>query len=638
MSSTDQQDQIRSLYGELSKAAKESNPNWTRILKLSNKVLGLNQTDEFGLHSKVICLIRIDKFAEASRLISQKSLKNCEFLMAYILYRLGDYEQALRILGDHDNDTKQRILNAQLLYRLERYEESCSILRGVYSVYKGDYRNELTANYYASLWGSLNINNDFSSPELKEDKSINSYEILYNESCVSIAKRQFKKAEVKLKQAEENLKKFTNETDSSIQLDYIRAQLAFALQHQASKQHLALDIYHNVLNSKPSDNVLICSINANILIYSMMKSASNRLDSTNLRLLKKRLKALQSAAIESNQKLPEPLLNVILFNEAILALENKNFNDYQDLTLRLKQNGTSKSFEVHLNQLKIAALILQRKYDEALCFLEEAHNGKVQLAIGKKENDWERVHISTLTSNVLFLKGEKSKAFDALVECFDDIPSPYNIEFSDNLLNCLSDLYTQLGTPNADQKSSFDKILRTLIENTGSPAAVSMFIELNSSDLDTAITYLQKQQITTSNDSKEKDWAAIANEVEQAFNNRIIRAGMEGTDEVGNRMDTAKVQKSKKRRRRKYIVPENAPPLDPERWLPLTERSYYRGGRRKKKVASAGKATQGTSAPEAAHWIGSGGAQPNASPPIGKTSFGQRQAARKRRKQQSTKH
>lgn len=53
-------------------------------------------------------------------------------------------------------------------------------------------------------------------------------------------------------------------------------------------------------------------------------------------------------------------------------------------------------------------------------------------------------------------------------------------------------------------------------------------------------------------------------------------------------------KKSKKKKKRKTKLPKNynpAIPLDLERWLPLRERSYYKGKRNKKNTV--GKGTQG---------------------------------------------
>jgi hypothetical protein len=59
--------------------------------------------------------------------------------------------------------------------------------------------------------------------------------------------------------------------------------------------------------------------------------------------------------------------------------------------------------------------------------------------------------------------------------------------------------------------------------------------------------------------------------------------------------------KEKKKKKRKPRLPKNFDPSvtpDPERWLPLRERSYYRKSRRKGTAATA-RGTQGTSAASA---------------------------------------
>ena len=57
-----------------------------------------------------------------------------------------------------------------------------------------------------------------------------------------------------------------------------------------------------------------------------------------------------------------------------------------------------------------------------------------------------------------------------------------------------------------------------------------------------------------------------------------------------------KNEKTKLKKKKKVKLPKNFDPrvpLDLERWLPLRERSYYRGKRNKKKNQGIGKGTQG---------------------------------------------
>lgn len=64
----------------------------------------------------------------------------------------------------------------------------------------------------------------------------------------------------------------------------------------------------------------------------------------------------------------------------------------------------------------------------------------------------------------------------------------------------------------------------------------------------------------------------------------------------------AEVVKTKKKKKRKPRLPKNydpSVPPDPERWLPLRERSYYRKSRRKGGVATTARGTQGSSAASA---------------------------------------
>ena len=66
--------------------------------------------------------------------------------------------------------------------------------------------------------------------------------------------------------------------------------------------------------------------------------------------------------------------------------------------------------------------------------------------------------------------------------------------------------------------------------------------------------------------------------------------------DAGQQLDEAKKKDKKKKKKRKIRLPKQYDPngpIDAERWLPLRERSYYRGKRNKKKGNLIGKGTQG---------------------------------------------
>ena len=64
---------------------------------------------------------------------------------------------------------------------------------------------------------------------------------------------------------------------------------------------------------------------------------------------------------------------------------------------------------------------------------------------------------------------------------------------------------------------------------------------------------------------------------------------------VAKKEEGTKGELKKKKKKKKVKLPKNyvaGAHIDPERWVPLRERSYYKG-RRKKKNAGVGKGTQG---------------------------------------------
>lgn len=71
-------------------------------------------------------------------------------------------------------------------------------------------------------------------------------------------------------------------------------------------------------------------------------------------------------------------------------------------------------------------------------------------------------------------------------------------------------------------------------------------------------------------------------------------AQMKSPDKLSTTNQTS--EKLKKKKKRKIQLPKNFDPnapIDQERWLPLKERSYYKGRRNKKKNTGVGKGTQG---------------------------------------------
>lgn len=65
---------------------------------------------------------------------------------------------------------------------------------------------------------------------------------------------------------------------------------------------------------------------------------------------------------------------------------------------------------------------------------------------------------------------------------------------------------------------------------------------------------------------------------------------------TNNKSNNQTIQKTKSKKKKKIKLPKNydpSAPIDQERWLPLRERSYYKG-RRNKKKGGVGKGTQGS--------------------------------------------
>lgn len=601
-------DQIKALYTELHKIAPTQ--DWERILKVAKKILGLSVTEKKAFHCKTVCLIHLEKFDEALTGIERnQDAHDLYFEKAYCEYRLNRVQEAYNtLIKCKDMAQKEKELLAQIAYKLEKYQESYEVYRDLVKNADDEYDNERNTNFSAVV-AALRAADPSSTKDLDMSENENqTYELCFNSACISISKGKFEEAEQKLKKAESMCEKtFEDEEDQEYvesELASIRIQLAYCLQ-KLGKTEDALKIYNNVMKSKPAD-LSVNAVASNNLVC--LNKDQNIFDS------RKKLKAATSSELDS--KLNSIQRSIIAYNEILFSIITNQRDASQKL---LEQFKTKFDSSERYAMLKVILLYKEKKYAECEKVLSEL----VKLS---KTSSVLKFYLI----QIYLTQGKQAEA----VEVFKTLD-----EYKAFKLGLISALVTLL--KHLNDKSSASNLLNDAVayfaKSNAQAKELEVYIRENSNfqtesgNLQKACEMLEKMRTYRPKDtrilsklinlyskfdvekakalSKElpslEEVAADSNididTLESQFsllNSKYARskAAPSTTAKSPDQSKTGEaVVKKKKKKNRKVKLPKNYNPniaLDLERWLPLRERSYYKG-RRNKKKNQIGKGTQG---------------------------------------------
>ncbi|KAG5953808.1 hypothetical protein E4U53_002415 [Claviceps sorghi] len=205
----------------------------SEILKAANATLKINKTDELAQHTRVVALLKLDRFDDASRAISEGGFKlqsSCVLEKAYALYKLGNLDEAVAAL--HPTGLYNRGLNhmaAQIAYRAERFDASHSIYNQLLGSTHHEEDHDIKINIQAAEaqahWKGTTTLHGI------ESQGVESFELCYNAACDNIAQGSLSVA-LELLQRALTLCDTSDELNSEEKDDErkpILAQQAFAL-------------------------------------------------------------------------------------------------------------------------------------------------------------------------------------------------------------------------------------------------------------------------------------------------------------------------------------------------------------------------------------------------------------------------
>jgi signal recognition particle subunit SRP72 len=177
-------------------------------------------------HTRVVALLNLDRFDDALRAIAEGGdalARTCAFEKAYALYKTGDLEAAEAVLRDAGVATgrAQRGLKhiaAQVTYRAEKFEQAAAAYRdlgvdegGAKYGEENDLRINLSATNAQLEWQGRG----WAVPEQEKQpgrEDLEAFETAYNAACGCISRGDFAKASVFLKRSRD-LCEATDELD-----------------------------------------------------------------------------------------------------------------------------------------------------------------------------------------------------------------------------------------------------------------------------------------------------------------------------------------------------------------------------------------------------------------------------------------
>ncbi|XP_064415499.1 signal recognition particle subunit SRP72 isoform X2 [Latimeria chalumnae] len=568
---------VAGLWTEINRCGQ--NGDYSRALKSINKMLQINRDDITTLHCKVVCLIQNGNFKEALNVIhTHTKILNSDvisFEKAYCEYRLNRTENALKTIeGANQQTDRLKELYAQVLYRMERYTDCLAVYRDLIRNSQDDYEEERKTNLSAVV-ASLSTWEKVQPEDLGLTET--TYELCYNTACTLIGMDRLPEAMKKLQEAEELCRQSLSEDsditeeDIDAELAVIHAQMAYVMQLQGRTED-ALQLYNQVIKLKPTDLGLLAVIANNIITIN---KDQNVFDS------KKKVKLINAEGVE--HKLSKAQLQAMEFNKALLAMFTNQVDQCRKLTASLRSQNSEHPLPV---LIQAAQLCREKQHAKAIDLLQEFSD----------QNPARAPILKLVTAQLNLAQGNVMKAC-VLLRSIEEL------QHKPGMVSALVTMYSH----EEDIDSAIEVFCQAIHWYQNQPASAT-HLSLVREAANFKLKYGRKKEAISdleqlwslSKHLPSSDAMSFKVDVEVLENShgatyvrrKAAKVTGENLQKEQGQGDIKKKKKKKKGKLPKNYDPKVSP--DPERWLPMRERSYYRGKKKSKKKDQIGKGTQGT--------------------------------------------
>uniref|UniRef100_A0A6Q2Z8T3 Signal recognition particle subunit SRP72 n=1 Tax=Esox lucius TaxID=8010 RepID=A0A6Q2Z8T3_ESOLU len=536
---------VASLWTEVNRCGQ--NGDFTRALKAVNRILHEVKDEVTAVHCKIVCLVQNGSFKEALNVMNMYSKvlgsDLVVFEKAYCEYRLNRVESALKTIESVSEQTdKLKELYGQVLYRMERYEECKAVYTDLIRNSQDEYEEERKTNLSAVV-AAMSTWEKASPDDLGLSET--TYELSYNAACTLIGQGKLTEALNKLQEAEE-----------------------------LCRVSLSEDSDQNVFDSK------------------------------------KKVKLTNAEGVEF--KLAKKQLQAIEFNKALLAMYTNQADQCRKLASGLQAQNPGHPRPV---LIQVAQLCREKQHAKAIELLQHFSDKHPDSASGIK-----------LTMAQLYLtQGHVTKACDILRSIED-------FKHKQGMISALVTMYSH----EEDIDSAIDVFSQAIqyyqSEQPGSPAHLALVREAadfklkygrkkeaisdleqlwkqNTNDIHTLAQLISAYSLVDQDKAKSlskhlpspesMSFNVDVDELENSHGANYIRKKAAKVPGDNLPKDLAQGDEKKKKKKKKGKMPKNFDPTskpDPERWLPMRERTCYRGRKKGKKKEQVGKGTQGATA------------------------------------------
>uniref|UniRef100_A0A8C0IHW1 Signal recognition particle subunit SRP72 n=1 Tax=Bubo bubo TaxID=30461 RepID=A0A8C0IHW1_BUBBB len=547
--------------------------------RVGELILQISKDDVTALQCKVVCLIQNGSFKEALGVINThtKVLTSdiIAFEKAYCEYRLNRIENALKTIQSASQQTdKLKELYGQVLYRLERYDDCLAAYRDLIRNSQDEYEEERKTNLSAvvaaqSTWEKV----------MPEDLGLReaTYELCYNSACALIGQGRLNEAMKKLQKAEELCRQSLSEDsdvteeDIEAELAIIHGQMAYIMQLQGRTED-ALQLYNQIIKLKPTDVGLLAVIANNIITIN---KDQNVFDS------KKKVKLTNAEGVE--HKLSKKQLQAIEFNKALLAMYTNQADQCRKLSASLQSQSPEHLLPV---LIQAAQLCREKQHAKAVGLLQDfadqhpANAAEIKLTMAQLKIA-QGIHV---TKACMILRSieelqHKPGMVSALVTMYsheEDIDSAIEV-FTQAI-----QWYQQFQPKSPVHLSLIREAANFKLKHGRKKEAISDLEELwkqNPKDVHTLAQLISAYSLVDPEKAK------------------VLSKHLPSSDTMSLKVDVDALENSHGATYVRKKLPKNYDPKvtpDPERWLPMRERSYYRGRKKGKKKDQVGKGTQGS--------------------------------------------
>ncbi|KAF5586219.1 signal recognition particle subunit SRP72 [Fusarium subglutinans] len=613
-------------------------------LKIANAALKANKNDVDSQHTRIIALLKLDRFDDALRAIADGSPAlhaRIALEHAYALYKTGKLNEATSALQAFGLEKKRSLQHvaAQVAYRAERFDEACNIYSRLLDTEPADEENDISINLRAAFAQSSWLGYSVTDKISVQDSD--GFELCYNAACAHIANGSLETADDLLQRASRLCDASDDLTDEDKQAEMrpILAQQAYVFA-KLGKLKEALGLYNSLSSTKEEDSDLALIIGNNLVTLEPKDE--------NPYLLERRFSTLTAKA--GNAKLFQHQSDILRRNQLTVDLQI------------LKAAGVKRRTNALLAEAKHPSTAAETSILSVLNAAASAQgtSGK-QLLKNLQVLTQKRPHDVGLVLTIVQIQLNEGKAGSALsiLESFlerlekNDTDDSQNARFSPGLVALTVTLLRTQGRESS-AKAELAKAA-TYWQSRPASSAISLLEEVgvelmkssNAQDLQLAGTSFQKlvderkgsdiaaaglvASFAPSNPSRvEKhlqNFPPVDSLIEGIDITALLSAGVAtavsktGSSTLKRSAPSGPSEKTSKRRR-KIRLPKNyveGTKPDPERWLPLRDRSSYRpkGKKGKKKAVDS---TQGgiVKEEETLELVGGGGVKVEKAPPPSK--------------------